>query len=128
MTKLARLLLLCMLMLAIPLQGLAAVAMVTCGNEPHPELTVNMSPHGLHAQHHDVITDKVSEKHSHALPNSFSKSKCSSCAACAVCPAAALLMAFVEPGIRSPSSEKIIQTSFTHSGHISNVPERPPKA
>ncbi|MFZ6773500.1 hypothetical protein ACO0LB_12365 [Undibacterium sp. SXout7W] len=128
MTRLVRLLL-CMLMLAIPLQGLAAVTMVKCGVESHPEFTVNMSPHGLHSQHHDVTTDKVSEKHSHSLSNSVSKNKCSSCANCGVCSGAvALLMTFVESDNVSLSSEKIIQTSFTHSGHISNVPERPPKA
>ena len=137
MKKLLRLFLLCVLMLAIPLEGFAASAMPVCKSEPTPQLfrslsVVHETQQKSHSSHHVVTADSVADGGHHSSVKCAGKGKYISCAACAVCVAymgaAGLFTTPVVPDTIKPSAEKIIQTPFAFSGHIANVPERPPKA
>ncbi|MCU6435074.1 hypothetical protein LPB67_14950 [Undibacterium sp. Jales W-56] len=126
MKKLARLFLLCMMILAIPVQGVAAATMLYCGTEHHHASVSDQDQHEQHEHHHDAA-----EKLSHHSPHSdaaakLSKDKCSSCAAC--CIGAAMVTESLIQNSPSPSSEKIDLVFSSHFGHISDGLERPPRA
>ena len=117
---------------AIPFQGLAAVAMVDCSTEHHHAFP------GEHHDHNDAQTEQVEHHHDGAgkaadhLASKLSpstkamKDKCSACASC--CVGAALITSSVVPPISTPSSEKITLVFSSHFGHISDGLERPPRA
>lgn len=125
MKKLSRLFLLCILMLAIPVQGIAAASMLFCAGGHQHVAQAGQQDKNLH-QHHDMSAAGKSADHKTDSNASLAKDKCSSCAAC--CVGAALVTAFPEPAISSPSSEKIDLVFSSHLGHISDGLERPPRA
>ena len=124
MKKLSRHILLWILIMAIPLQGLAAASMMLCATEHHQVSAVQIqqiSPH-QHEQQVDVhqhTSDATAHKHA-------AKDKCSSCAAC--CVGAALLSSYVDSPVSRPASEKIDMVFSSHVGHISDGLERPHRA
>ncbi|GGC63531.1 hypothetical protein [Undibacterium terreum] len=125
MKKLAPLFLLWLLMLAIPVQGIAAATMLFCGAEHHHVAVAEQGGHAHH--HHDVAkkTDATQSSDQHAS-GAMAKDKCSSCAAC--CIGAVMVTALSDPEILPPSSEKIDLVFSSHLGHISDGLERPPRA
>ena len=131
MNKFNRLILLCLLMLAIPLQGLAAASMMLCATEHHQNVNAqstqgaqgNEHTHDSHVQSHDAddhSSDAVTT-HQHT-----SKDKCSNCSAC--CVGAVMLTSTFSSPISPPASEKIEMVFSSHIGHISDSLERPPRA
>ncbi|WP_394778732.1 hypothetical protein [Undibacterium sp.] len=132
MKKLARLFLLCMLMLAIPLQGIAAGTMLFCGAGHHQmaDAPVAASPQGHEHHHHngaasaDSAASSSGQDHLHSLATA-AKDKCSSCAAC--CVGAVMVTAFADAVLSRPSSEKIDLVFSSSAGHISDGLERPPR-
>jgi hypothetical protein len=118
MKKLARLFLLCFMMLAIPLQGIAASAMQCCCAEHHKSPSADESKPSLdkeaaHAKHADTDKSTASEK-------------CSSCANCCTGCASSATPSCGTPAT-SPASEKITSHFSSHNGHISDGLERPPR-
>lgn len=132
MTRRFRTFLLCLLMAALPLQGLAAVLKASCGPAHHKQVVLSAhSDHGTglaHDAHHghaaqsqhldqqDVSADAVSGS------NAF-------CSACAVCSASAVaLPAAATPGCADFVSSPALQTPAPLLASV--VPaglERPPK-
>ncbi len=114
MKKLARLFLLCMLMLTIPLQG-ALAASGYCGDE-HQDTRVSQSNmHRLQEQHqssHQHSKDGVTVKSGFAHCPSFGE----------CCTGAIILGKPVSFLISRPSSEKIDQISSAYIGHIGECP------
>ncbi|MES2105298.1 MAG: hypothetical protein V4634_14855 [Pseudomonadota bacterium] len=126
MKKLVRLFLLCMLILAIPVQGLAAATMLYCGTEHHHTMVGDHDHDAQDQHHHDAAATMSGQSHGDASTAKHAIDKCSSCAAC--CIGAAMLTASVNPAIPHPSSEKIDLVFSSHAGHISDGLERPPRA
>ncbi|MFZ6770856.1 hypothetical protein ACO0LM_27695 [Undibacterium sp. Di26W] len=117
MKKLVRLLLLCILMLTIPVQGVLAASRLCCADEPSSALfsvSASASQQHLH-QHHASTTVKK-----HALDHAASVDAC--CAATAI-----LSQDNVLPLLR-PSSERIGLIFSSYTGHISDGLERPPRS
>ncbi|MBY0573467.1 MAG: hypothetical protein K2P84_07275 [Undibacterium sp.] len=133
--------LLWLLILAIPLQGLAAASMMLCATEHHQVSTMQNAQsvqaserkhdapvqsyqgHQHHVQVHEA-DDHASESattHQHT-----SKDKCSACSAC--CVGAVILTSYLASPISRPASEKIDTVFSSHVGHISDSLERPPRA
>lgn len=129
MRKLIRLLLLCTLMLAIPLQGFAAAGIANCGSSTdHASLQQAQDNHPASHQHlhgdSSANTSDTGTKHQPGSDHAV-KDKCSSCSAC--CVGAAIFSTTVLTGELSPSSEKI---QYPHSGiaiHIGDSLDRPPR-
>lgn len=141
MKKFNRLILLWLLIMAIPLQGLAVTSMMLCAPEQHQVSTVQ-STHGEQAGEHKHGADHLAHEghvqheqthetdgHSSdtvATHQHTSKDKCSSCSAC--CVGAVLLTSCLATLISRPASEKIDLVFSSHVGHISDSLERPPRA
>ena len=102
------------MMLALPLQGLAAAMMSNCGSAHHH---IVQAEHDDHAQGH---------AHQHDAGDHASKNKCSACAACCV-GAALLTTAAIAPAGR-PSSEKIALVFSSRFGPVDEGLERPPRS
>lgn len=130
MKKLIRLLLLCTLMLAIPLQGFAAAGIANCGSSSdHASLPQAQGEHpASHSHFHgndSVSAADAGMQHQHNSDHA-DKGKCSSCSAC--CVGAAIFSSTVLASGQSPASEKI---QHPHSGiaiHIGDSLDRPPRA
>lgn len=123
MKKLARLLLLCLMIIAIPLQGIASTAVQSCDPEHHQSMT----KHG--GEHKAVEHTSDRKDHStHSTDNAHSPEakKCSCCSNC--CTGAPMMATSPEPQACNPSSEKITPNSSLHEGHITDGPDRPPRA
>jgi len=116
MKKLARLFLLYLMMLAIPVQSVAAFALPYCGAQTYQAMESDQS-----LAHH------FSDEQSYATQgdNSSNTDSCSSCADC--CVGCALTMTSSGLPVSSPSSEKINFIFSSQAGHISDGPERPPR-
>lgn len=117
MKKLARLILLCMLMLTIPVQG-AIAASRYCIGERHSTSHVQLQQskrdlHVLQAHTDDAATIKISFDH------------CPSSGDCCI---GAIIVS--EPPVFKllrPGSEKVDLFFSSYTGHISDGPERPPR-
>lgn len=130
-----------LLLLALPLQGVAAATMLGCGPNHHRNTEgagaagVHQHQHAGHDGHsHDLPASDVESAaadvagdpgtSSHALDKG-AKSKCSVCAACcigAALPAAALLFARFDT-VESPAA----LTPASHVGFFTDGPDRPPR-
>lgn len=124
MKKSVRLFLLCLMMIAIPVQGIAATAMLYCCSGQHQSVT--MSGSDQHLGH------SVSDKQSHSsslsksMPDHSSTSDtCSSCADCYA--GSASTTPYCGVSVVIPSSEKTDSIFSSHSGHVSDGLERPPR-
>lgn len=138
MKKLKHYLLLWILIMAIPLQGLAATSMMLCASQQHQATSEKTHASAGH-QHHSADTAKHQHKQTMdadaqssdtadklATHQHTSKDKCSNCAAC--CVGAVMLTSYLAPHVSRPSSEKIDMVFSSHVGHISDSLERPPRA
>jgi hypothetical protein len=80
MTPLLRRLLLCLLVLALPAQGLAAATMALCGMAPVPP---KLSQHGSHAPAHPAgPVSAVPDCHEHDVQAAPAEHACSACSVC----------------------------------------------
>ena len=135
-----RLLLACLVMLAIPLQGLAAATMLFCGSgATHHVLQAAEDPHDAavqhdHATHHHGQAAQV-DSGTHAPQAEASKAdipvdsahKCGVCSACCH-PAAAIFDTDQWSALLPiPQAEPVQRVAAVHSrpGH---VPDKPPRA
>ncbi|MDO8701151.1 MAG: hypothetical protein Q7J77_01870 [Undibacterium sp.] len=118
--------------MAIPLQGLAAASMMLCATEHHHQISTGQAPQASAHQHH--AGDEMNDANAVHTPSSdqttvhhqVTKDKCSSCAAC--CIGAAMVSTPLDSPVSRPPSEKIDMVFSSHFGHISDSPERPPRA
>jgi hypothetical protein len=104
-------LLLLWLMIAVPLQGMAASAMIYCG--------------AGHYQAMDEANGHSSEHASHGERALVAES-CSSCADC--CLGCAPVTPSMDIAVFRPSSEKIDLVFSSYVGYIADGLERPPRA
>lgn len=89
MSRVARLALMFLLAIALPLQGMAAVTMIACGSSPHDHThAVAHDHHALDsAGHADASSHEMHAAHSHggkADLGGGTLHKCSACASCCV--------------------------------------------
>lgn len=114
-----RMFMLWMLALALPLQGMAAVAMLHCGHQAPAQIDAHAG-HGLHEGHvHDDAS--VTGSHTHSAGHS-----CSACAACCVALALPPAMPVLAAALTAPTSATTLvapSPSFLTAG-----PERPPRS
>ena len=89
MRRLARLALMFLLAIALPLQGVAAATMIACGSGPHDH--AHAAAHDHHAidsaGHADASLHEMHVAHSHDPKSDLAGSalhKCSACASCCV--------------------------------------------
>ena len=137
MIKFKHHILLWLLILAIPLQGLAATSMMLCATEHHQvssteNLQVADHKHEAHVQLHEGHKQHAqaheADEHSSDTVTTHqhsSKDKCSACSAC--CVGAVMLTSYLAAPISRPASEKIDMAFSSHVGHISDGLERPPR-
>ena len=110
-----------MLMAACSLQGLAAVVIPVCQNDPTHGSSVAKSDH-RHADKHDYDHDAPAPDHDHPIAASdFGSDHCSTGSAVAV-PVTAIKLP------STPSSERSLFLATSISGHIPEQPQRPPRA
>jgi hypothetical protein len=122
-----------LLLLALPLQGHAAVTMVHCGPS-HQRMMPTDGP-AAHAHHGAVAAphDSVEAPHggSHEGGSSvehlakLAKFKCSACASC--CAGAALPVATLEFDPVIPAAAPVFSVPASHVAFITDGPERPPR-
>lgn len=108
-----------MMMMVLPLQGLAAVFVSVCNNDSTHGSSVGKSDH-QHADQHDH--DAFAPDHDHPLAaNDLGSDHCGTGSAVAVPMTATKLPA-------TPSSEHSLFLATSVSGHIPEQPQRPPRA
>jgi hypothetical protein len=145
MSRVVRLLLICIMAVAIPLKGLAAVTMIGCGPGHQRQVAANTPTHhsesaSTKASHHGAaearatsgsldasevvnIADQTSPAAAEGSASAL-KMKCSSCSPC--CAAAAPAP---EQQARSPDLQAT-RFSFSDTGYVgvvTDVPHRPPR-
>jgi hypothetical protein len=147
MQRFSRLVLLCLVALAIPLQGVAALVMATCG--PAQPLTVVGSTtvhadHDHHAQQGSSSSaESVREKawrgaaiqpasmdaanehddHGHSDPLSFHK--CSACVSC--CSGTGFPISFVSVQLAADAPCWVAAQRTTDASFLTSGPDRPPR-
>jgi hypothetical protein len=134
-----------LLMVALPVQGLASVMKASCGPAHHSALpvavTADQHPHddgAIHSHQHldDATMHPVADNATQASPDSsvtadkssgtFTSSYCSACAACcagAVAPPSALNW----PADHSSSQTVLVAPAPLVTGHIPDGLKRPPR-
>jgi hypothetical protein len=135
-----RMFLACLLLVAIPLQGLAAATMLFCGPSGTAQQAASAA-HDLHVQHHGTAAGHDHAMHQHAGhdeatsqadqptegPNAADPGqKCSVCAAC--CHSVAITEAPNVPAL-SPAPQTIsAEPPVAVHSRPSPVPDKPPRA
>jgi hypothetical protein len=127
--------LLWLLLAALPVQGIAAAAMMSC-RSGHESLEVS-EPAVAHHHHdmavpaHDAVAHNDGAHHSHHAHHGHDKhgatTSCSSCAACCV-GAAAIPSGLAWTFVHNKSEPVIVSPSPFMTGHIPVGLERPPRA
>ncbi len=129
MKKLSHVLLICLLILGIPLQSLAAASNLLCGTQNHQQSqSVAQHKHG-HEHHHDADEAQL-DHHAHDQTDDTNsikilKDKCSTCASC--CVGAAMISGSISVPVTRPLSEKIELVFSSHILHVGDGLERPPR-
>lgn len=113
-----------LLLLALPLQGLAAATMLHCGPSHHRMMAI-AEPRD--AKHHETDTPGAHHEHAQSTPqiDKLMKFKCSACAVC--CVGAAIPSAAVN---FEPLRTAMVPDSFvplSHAGFVTDGPDRPPR-
>jgi len=113
-----------LLALALPAQGLAAASMALCKPVPAAPATASSTEH-CHEHAAPVLAEKA-EPASAAKAAAASKAKCSVCAACGVAAALpALALQVPEPPLAAAVFSAVL---FTVEKFVAAGPERPPRA
>lgn len=131
-----RVLLLCLTMLALPLQGVAAVRMLHClGPAPaalHEQPEAGHG-HGAHHDHHGDHSDAAAHGHAASGPadvdHASGHGKAHKCSACAAC-CAGMAVAFALPVMPQPvhEAERTPGPQAAAASFIAGGLERPPRA
>ena len=111
MIKLFRLFLLCVLMLAVPMQAALAASRICCAAQY--QQTSDSQQHAHHAHHTDESGHKATIDHD------ASGDEC--------CIAAAILSTLLPVALLRPTSEKIDLIFSSYAGHIGECPDKPPR-
>jgi hypothetical protein len=133
-----RRLLLCLMMLALPLQGFAAASMLFCGMPPAKQATAETT---MHAAHHDAKGVNA-PNHDHSIHGDGSQldkpsagadesssdrsHKCSVCAAC--CNVIALTESPATVQVQSLPKADLAEPFVLIHAVASRLPDRPPRA
>jgi hypothetical protein len=143
MSSIVRTLVLCLLALALPLQGLAAATMLHCGPSHHARIVSASAAHD-HAAHghgaargahsHDDRAADGSAAVDAANPqtpnylgdSSLAKAKCSACASC--CSAVALPASIAEIPVVQQHASRFPPLSAQVEPVVTDSPERPPRS
>ena len=144
MAVLCKLVMLWLLALAIPVQGLAAATMVHCESS-HQRMHDAVAPghshagsHHAHGHHHaldhgDVAADAADHHHASAAeppaePDKYSDLAQYKCSACGACCSVAAMLGF---SLTVPEPALVVQWRAAHFlarfGFITDGPERPPR-
>jgi hypothetical protein len=143
MAILRRFVMLWLLALAIPLQGLAAATMVHCGSS-HQRMHDAVAPahshggssshHHSHGVDHAVSMANATDHHDAAAadasadPDKYSDLAQYKCSACGACCSVAALPAF---SLSVPTPDAVVQWEAVHFlarfGYFTDAPERPPR-
>lgn len=138
MTRVLKILLLCLLMAALPIQGLAAAVKASCGPSHHSAvpsvMMADLDHHGMDAgdQHHDAAGHSAPDAAAanasadHAAAGKGAHGYCSACAVCcvgAVAPPSVSLWISDHGG----SETVVIPPASFATGYIPASPERPPR-
>lgn len=140
MLSLRRLLIVCLLALALPVQGLAAVVMMHCAGEPalqapQPgQLQLQMQEHSHHHQHAHGPADTAAELDAavaaedsgQSAPASQQGHGCSACASC--CVAMGLPSQAQALGLLLHSQAPALAAHADLPAFLTEGPERPPRA
>lgn len=100
----------CLLMLALPLQGLAATAMVHCGGHAHHHVVAPLSGDSAPLSQSDVPSNH----------------KCSACAYC--CHAVALAGVWIVPQFEALGMTDLAEPSGPIPSTTLRLPDKPPRA
>ncbi len=136
MLSLRRLLIVCLLALALPVQGLAAVVMMHCATEPalQPE-KMQMQEHPHHHQHAHAhgsaeagtaLDAAAPEDAGQSAPASHQGHGCSACASC--CVAMGLPSQAQALGLLLHSQAPALAAHADLPAFLTEGPERPPRA
>jgi hypothetical protein len=140
--SIVRTLVLCLLALALPLQGLAAATMLHCGPSHHARMASAPAAHD-HAAHghgaaggarsHDLATDGSAavDAANQQTPDylgdpSLAKAKCSACASC--CSAVALPASVAEISAVQQHASRFPALSAQVEPVVTDSPDRPPRS
>jgi hypothetical protein len=118
------LVLICMIVLAMPVQGIAAATMRFCatGGQAHAHHAVAVQP--AHHHHDRLVTDTANQQ-SKAGTDATSKMKCSVCAVC--CMAAAIAPDVPAVHVIEASSKITLPAPVSYVGPVADGLERPPR-
>ncbi len=114
MKKLFRLFLLCVLMLAVPMQAALAASRICCATQ-HAQT----SGEHLHVHHADESSHKAKATLKATIDHDASGEEC--------CVAAAILNTLLSTASARPASEKISLIFSSCAGHIGDGPDKPPR-
>jgi len=133
MLSLLRTVWICLLVLALPAQGMAAATMAFCGQAGHH--APSGTAHNMHGMHHGVDADTDSKTPATALPvtadmaqpNAHESGHTGS--ACASCCAAAFITAAGSKMVAIDMAATLQTTALVDIGPFAtDAPERPPRA
>jgi hypothetical protein len=141
MRRLLKLWLMCVVVLAVSVQGVAAAAMLNCGpiHHPAPADIHGGHDHSVHSNGHlnhspesakDAGTaiaaaDETDAAEGTQLTQQAPKAKCSACASC--CSAAALPSGIADFEEKSNAEPYVIPAGSRAAAFLTNGPERPPR-
>lgn len=135
-----RLLIVCFIALALPVQGLASATMTHCGQSHERSRAAHSAsaataPAGNTADHHDMAAGAdAAAVQAHAKSDKSDKSdrfadlaqyKCSACASC--CAAAALPSVMLRVPVPAFTPVVFAQTTVTVHAYATDGPDRPPR-
>jgi hypothetical protein len=113
----------CLLLLAVPLQGMAAAVMLHCKADHHGQ---GISKTADSAHSHYGMAQEAHDSHSsaqHAETNA--SAKCSACSVC--CNLAALPTAFSALGSLTETASPFVTNAYPNFGPVLEGPKRPPR-
>lgn len=126
MRNLVRLIVMWLIAVALPIQGVAAATMLHCGSTAGQQAAAWTQSHAGHAHHHDVTaqSDGVPEAH-HSHHHGGGKLSCSACASC--CSAAALPAVQIVLASQTLAETAIVSFRLPLVVFLTDGPERPPR-
>lgn len=135
MRVLARLLLVWLIALALPIQGVAGVTMLHCGPSHHAPPAEAPHAEGGHAHHqHAVHAGAVDGQHDHGhtaalghAHHAADKASCSACAACCAGTALAVPMTPLVLALQDVAQEHAPAAEARLAAFLTGGPERPPR-
>lgn len=126
MKKLINMYVIWLIAIMLPLQGLAATAMMNCA-----QLQVQAAEHQAHNHEHDSMKDIHSHKHTNSIHQHSDSTKhaCNHCTSCSTCCSGIIFTTSSVSTLLyvSASMGAIEFASPLFTSHIPSSPERPPR-